>query len=579
VIDGPILRGSARPASIPVNGSGEKEGTEMKTNVGILAVLLILVPAMAAAAPGATGADPVSGDDDGYYLDDQVNGLENEFLIKHLPGSASSVLDDYVYHGRYSSFDLAKSIGEADERDVNQYMIGSISVIVVLPESNSNGPNTEDWTDEEIEAVHNEITTGLSWWADREPAADLEFHYTFHDRVDIEGEAISQDSFDPWIVWDLTEALGYPIQDNDYWGSWLDLINDKRIEQDTDWGFLIFVVDSSNDADGKFADGYSAFVPGLGPNGINPYMVMTYDNGNWGIEHMEDISAHEMGHIFGAQDEYSQSGCSCESHSGYLYYENQNCANGCLLDEPSIMKYQAIGYANNAVDVYARGQIGWQDLDNDGILDILDTVPSLTMNFSESPEPLRFRFTGYAQVNCMEAVNTYYRSGTINTIDRVEYRVAGGPWLEAVAVDGVFDGQEEDYLVDVTIQGGYNSLLECRAWNSAGNASVISSAVLDGVTAVPPAVRRLALRANPNPFNPRTTIRFRLDETASCALTVHDIGGRVVRTLVDGNLSAGEHAVDWDGRGRDGRPAPSGAYFVRLETAEGVATTRVLLAK
>ena len=62
---------------------------------------------------------------------------------------------------------------------------------------------------------------------------------------------------------------------------------------------------------------------------------MTYDNAGHGIENMDAVSAHETGHIFGALDEYS---CECYWQSGYLDYPNENCANGCELDENSIMR-------------------------------------------------------------------------------------------------------------------------------------------------------------------------------------------------------------------------------------------------
>lgn len=243
------------------------------------------------------------------------------------------------------------------------------------------------------------------------------------------------------------------------------------------------------------------------------------------------------------------------------------------------MKYQVIGYNNNAVDIYARGQIGWTDSDEDGILDILDTFPSLDLVFLESPSSLRFRFSGSAGVNLMPAVNAYYRDSTLNTIAAVEYRVDGGPWLPAAAADGAFDGPDEDYLVDVVIEPGANRLLECRARNSAGNHSEIASTMLDGLTGVPSAARLLALRAYPNPLNPRTTVRFTLDEAGHAALTVYDVGGREVRALFDGGLEAGDREFVWDGCDDAGRAMPSGTYFVRLETARGGATAKVTVAR
>ena len=80
----------------------------------------------------------------------------------------------------------------------------------------------------------------------------------------------------------------------------------------------------------------------------------------------------------------------------------------------------------------------------------------------------------------------------------------------------------------------------------------------------------------PNPFNPSTTIRYALPEQARVSLTVYDILGRRVRTLVDGIEPPGEHGTDWDGRTDAGQAAASGVYIYRL-TAGSLATTRRML--
>ncbi len=72
------------------------------------------------------------------------------------------------------------------------------------------------------------------------------------------------------------------------------------------------------------------------------------------------------------------------------------------------------------------------------------------------------------------------------------------------------------------------------------------------------------LAPSPNPFNPTTTIAYTLASPGRVTIRVHDIAGRVVRTLVDEERSAGEHATVWDGRTDSGDRAASGVYFVRM---------------
>lgn len=76
------------------------------------------------------------------------------------------------------------------------------------------------------------------------------------------------------------------------------------------------------------------------------------------------------------------------------------------------------------------------------------------------------------------------------------------------------------------------------------------------------------LQNYPNPFNPSTTIRIGLPEAADVTLVVYDLLGREVRTLVNGNLAAGDHEIVWNGINNAGSPAPTGVYFYRM-TANG----------
>jgi len=91
----------------------------------------------------------------------------------------------------------------------------------------------------------------------------------------------------------------------------------------------------------------------------------------------------------------------------------------------------------------------------------------------------------------------------------------------------------------------------------------------------PPAAASRLLRAYPNPFNPDATVHFRLDRDGSVTLRAYDVQGRLVRTLVDGYLAAGERNVRWDGRDDAGRQLPSGSYFLRLD-APGASLTRTV---
>ena len=62
-------------------------------------------------------------------------------------------------------------------------------------------------------------------------------------------------------------------------------------------------------------------------------------------------------------------------------------------------------------------------------------------------------------------------------------------------------------------------------------------------------------------------------------ISVFDPEGRHVVTLLDGGVSAGLHAIAWDGRATDGAKAPAGVYIVRLEGFGRSESRRVALAR
>ncbi|MEZ4386387.1 MAG: M28 family peptidase [Candidatus Krumholzibacteriia bacterium] len=94
-----------------------------------------------------------------------------------------------------------------------------------------------------------------------------------------------------------------------------------------------------------------------------------------------------------------------------------------------------------------------------------------------------------------------------------------------------------------------------------------------------PATALVRLSAQPNPFNPLTTLAFSLDVPASGELIIHDLSGRKLATVARGDFLAGRHTVRWDGADQKGRAVPSGVYIARLSTTAGAASLTLNLVR
>jgi hypothetical protein len=86
------------------------------------------------------------------------------------------------------------------------------------------------------------------------------------------------------------------------------------------------------------------------------------------------------------------------------------------------------------------------------------------------------------------------------------------------------------------------------------------------------------LKASPNPLNPMTTISFDLGNRSRVDLRVYDVSGKLVRTLVGGDLmEPGTRSVLWNGKDDRGNPAASGSYIYKLQAGGKELTNRMTL--
>ena len=83
----------------------------------------------------------------------------------------------------------------------------------------------------------------------------------------------------------------------------------------------------------------------------------------------------------------------------------------------------------------------------------------------------------------------------------------------------------------------------------------------------------------PNPFNPSTQIQFSLAEQEHVEMTIYNIKGQKVCTLLDQALEPGNHSVNWEGVNDNGSSVSSGIYYLRFKTPSCLQTGKLLLLK
>jgi hypothetical protein len=121
-------------------------------------------------------------------------------------------------------------------------------------------------------------------------------------------------------------------------------------------------------------------------------------------------------------------------------------------------------------------------------------------------------------------------------------------------------------------------------FGNAGVSSLVGLAwapVTTGVEDPPVANTRPAdfilMQNYPNPFNSQTTIAYQIAKSGFVRLSVSNLLGQVVTTLVDGEQSAGSHRVIWNGYDAEGRSIPSGIYYINLQAGGQVNHRKMVL--
>jgi len=154
--------------------------------------------------------------------------------------------------------------------------------------------------------------------------------------------------------------------------------------------------------------------------------------------------------------------------------------------------------------------------------------------------------------------NIYRNGEVIYTVDgsstlKIDINVPSGSYtynISAIYYDEYESDLTDDFVVEVV---------------AAGDVLPANGAILYGNV--------------PNPFNPTTAISFSINEPGHVDLSIYNVKGEKVRTLVNENLNADTHSYVWNGMDDEGRSTASGVYFYKMRTGSYTATKKMVLMK
>lgn len=347
--------------------------------------------------------------------------------------------------------------------DTSEYMMGKISVAVILPQCDGAvDACSESWDAGREASVYSSAQTGMNWWALQDFRANISYVWHLYSgrtdtRAQTSYEPITRSSYEDntgFATW-IPEIMGkFGFTNGDYFEKTRTFINNMVAVDGSDWGYVIYVADSLNDPDGAFVGGRFA-----GGYYGGPFMFATYNNGGYGWANQDYIVAHETGHVFYATDEYD----GILTKSGYLgAYEVEG--SGCLMEQLTW-----------CLSSGTQEQVGWRDSNSDNIMDILDTKPLVSLNKIVNTPKTSFVYTGSTNVNPLTNQNPLYTNGSaqknnisLNTISEVSYQLDNGSWQAALASDNNFSSGLEEFKISLANLKEGRHIIKVKAKNNLG---------------------------------------------------------------------------------------------------------------
>jgi len=264
-----------------------------------------------------------------------------------------------------------------------------------------------------------------------------------------------------------------------------------------------------------------------------------------------------------------------ECGDDWVYYPSPNCATECVDD---VMLYCIcigdVSGPSSGPSLLAAAEPA----------SVMLGVPSHFGNFVKVPVKVTDADNVYSAQFSMafdpaefEVVNV--ETGELTDGSMASYNVTGGLLLVAMAGTSPFSGDGE--IAIITLEKKRPMII------TALNRLMITEALLNEAVPVivtndtsAPEIFKLSLGpVSPNPTAGGTAISFNISHEAAVSLSIYNVEGELVRTLVRGRAQAGRNQIAWDGTDADGDAVGRGIYFCRIQAGEMSATEKIVFIK
>jgi pectin methylesterase-like acyl-CoA thioesterase len=220
-----------------------------------------------------------------------------------------------------------------------------------------------------------------------------------------------------------------------------------------------------------------------------------------------------------------------------------------------------------------------------------DRGTAFMLNHTSVTMPVHLQIMNCLLGNSGSLENQVYSTWDLNEVEWYGTNMTGDPGFYAWEPEHPYTLGQDSPCIDAGTTDlrelNMSSFYEFPAYDLAGNPRIYGDEIdlgayeWQGQVGVEDLVESpiISISNYPNPFNPETTISYSIAKAAKVKLDIYNLKGQLVKTLVNKELNAGSHSVNWDGKDMNDRSVSSGVYFYRLTTPDFTQSKKMIMMK